>query len=371
MRTTRPNLTADKDVKYHFSSLCDVHGVEPDPRTAVTPRMTFHLFDSVIEKKCPRPFIRARTALDMVLEGGCGMRVGEALTSGDFHGLKADHLRILRRVDSGLVTIEGFLEHSKTKFKRYVNCLGTTLGTAKLPAEAAVRSYWKQAGFKVVQWTEGGYEVTSVDYRVARVSFLGMADSDFERLMRYFTKSGVAEVRAQAATLEQRSRARKDAKHSKDKRYINVFGGPFEDSQLGLVFRELEEAGFGPYVRMALGPLLRASAGHHITHMPLDPTSTYSTLHAMLDEAYVLANPEGDPDPWLDLQGLSEPLWGHHSFRRMADTVARATMDKTGATEEDIDRIFGWNERMYSMKMQHHYSSRFNRDKRYRVTMYL
>ena len=51
------------------------------------------------------------------------------------------------------------------------------------------------------------------------------------------------------------------------------------------------------------------------------------------DEAYSLANPPGDPDPWLDLQGLDEPLWGHHSFRRCADLVARATMVQTGATD--------------------------------------
>ena len=105
--------------------------------------------------------------------------------------------------------------------------------------------------------------------------------------------------------------------------------------------------------------------------MPLDPWTTYATLHKMLDEAYTLANPPGDPDPWLDLQGLDEPLWGHHSFRRCADSVARATMSQTGATEDDIDLTFGWQERMYSQKMQNHYESLFTRDVRHRVTMYL
>ena len=76
-------------------------------------------------------------------------------------------------------------------------------------------------------------------------------------------------------------------------------------------------------------------------------------------------------DPWLDLQGLDTPLWGHHSFRRCADTVARATMAKTGVSEQDIDRVFGWLEALYSQRMQYHYETRFNRDKRYRVTMYL
>ena len=110
---------------------------------------------------------------------------------------------------------------------------------------------------------------------------------------------------------------------------------------------------------------------HEITEMPLDPSGTYAALHKIFDEAHELSNPEGDPDPWLDLQGLSEPLWGHHSLRRMADTVARATMGRSGSTEQDIDLTFGWNERMYNQKMQYHYETRFNRDKRYRVTMYL
>ena len=56
---------------------------------------------------------------------------------------------------------------------------------------------------------------------------------------------------------------------------------------------------------------------------------------------------------------------------RQADTVARATMGRSGSTEQDIDLTFGWNERMYNQKMQYHYETRFNRDKRYRVTMYL
>jgi hypothetical protein len=105
--------------------------------------------------------------------------------------------------------------------------------------------------------------------------------------------------------------------------------------------------------------------------MPVDPSTTYTSLHKMFDDAYLLANQHGDPDPWLDLQGLDEPLWGHHSLRRGADTVARASMEKTGVKEDDIDLTFGWQEKMYSQKMQYHYATRFNREKRYRVTMYL
>ena len=46
-------------------------------------------------------------------------------------------------------------------------------------------------------------------------------------------------------------------------------------------------------------------------------------------------------------------------------------MARTGVTERDIDLAFGWQEKFYSKVMQLHYETRFDRDKRYRVTMYL
>ena len=166
IRTGRVNLThgANGDAKAHYASLLDEHGVEEEPRTAATPRMVYFLFHGgVIAKFCPMAFIDARTSLDTCCEVGLGMRVGEALTGGDYHGLKASHLCILQRLSDGLVTIEGMLEHSKTKFKRFVNCLGTTRGKAELPFEKTLHRYWREAGMKVVTWDEGGYKVTTVD----------------------------------------------------------------------------------------------------------------------------------------------------------------------------------------------------------------
>ena len=169
-----------------------------------------------------------------------------------------------------------------------------------------------------------------------------------------------------------------------DKRYVNVVGGSRgsvvvtpaghsrregADSCFEVVAAELEKAGFGDFLSIVPGPLIRATSrnGTLHTHMPLTPQSTYDALHALLDEAHKLANLES-PDPELDLQGLDKPRWGHHSFRRMADTVARQSMSATGASEQDIDLIFGWNERLYSQKMQVHYESKFDREKRKVVT---
>ncbi len=72
-----------------------------------------------------------------------------------------------------------------------------------------------------------------------------------------------------------------------------------------------------------------------------------------------------------DLEGREEPSFGEHSLRRLADTVARRTMEATGATEMDLDLMFGWQERMYSRKMQIHYEQRFTRERRACVTSLL
>ena len=101
--------------------------------------------------------------------------------------------------------------------------------------------------------------------------------------------------------------------------------------------------------------------------MPLQPTSTYDTIRECWSEAYRLANLHS-PDPELDLRGLLEPLWGHHSARRGADTVARHDREETGATEEEIDLVFGWQEALYSQRMQRHYESDFDFIRRAAVT---
>ena len=102
--------------------------------------------------------------------------------------------------------------------------------------------------------------------------------------------------------------------------------------------------------------------------MPLGTQSTYERLHVMMDAAYAAANPPGDRDTEIDLMGLERPLWGHHSFRRLADTVARQTRHDSGASEQDIDIMFGWQEAVYSAKMQMHYETKLIREVRTSVT---
>ena len=126
---------------------------------------------------------------------------------------------------------------------------------------------------------------------------------------------------------------------------------------MGIYEQELHKAGFKAHVSITPGPLLRATRGKDVlTHMPLGSSSTYRSLKKVMDEAYRLANTDGNPDPELDLQGLLVPKWGHHSWRRFCDKVAREWMVRLGVSATDIDLYMGWNELIHHREMQLHYA---------------
>ena len=163
-------------------------------------------------------------------------------------------------------------------------------------------------------------------------------------------------------------------KSSQDKKYINVVGGPESCAAINTICLELRRAGFSEPGRISVtpGPLLVATEaqGREVTHMPLDPGSTYPLITTALRRAFTLANAES-PDPQLDLGGRSEPRFANHSNRRGANTVARLTQSQTGASDMDLDLTFGWQERFYNNKMQVHYEARFDRKRRAAVTSLL
>jgi hypothetical protein len=378
MKTGRDNLTRRADVKALFEELKTRHGEEARPRTATTRRMMRHVLEDVIPARGGNELVNTRMRLMFALEVMMGLRVGEVLTGGDYHGLLANHLTLLRRIgEDGVpgdeVTVEGFLEHSKTKHSRYVNAVGVSKGPAQVRLADYLRAYWAAADMKVVSRFEAGYLVSGPDYSVVRVSLVALTESrdgDIERidmLGRILARSDSDEARKWASYSVSTAKRRLEA-DSLEKKYINVGGGPQDSFALAQMARELALAGFGDRVAIVPGPLMRATHGHMgYTHMPLQPASTYAMLHECLPRAFELANAES-PDPELDLRGLLAPLWGHHSNRRGADTTARNTMHITGATERDIDLQFGWNEHVAAMIMQLHYESNVERDRRSKVT---
>jgi hypothetical protein len=282
-------------------------------------------------------------------------------------------LVILTNLTTGAESVEGLLEHSKTKHKRWVNAVSVSEGATQVHLGDALRAYWAECGFTISTRLEGGYRVEGPDYFVLRVSLIGLTGTEgqqrFALLGRLLTRSADPEVRRWASFSQLRGEQRRSATGSMDKRYINVTGGARGCRSISTASLELERAGFGEFCSITPGPLMRATHGRlGASHMPLSTQSTYDSLNLMMAEAFIRASPAGDPDPELDLQGLEQPLWGHHSFRRMADTIARQTRDVTGASEQDIDLLFGWMEAFYSSKMQMHYETKLIREARAAIT---
>ena len=285
------------------------------------------------------------------------------------------HNRLLARGEpSEEEFVEAHIEHSKTKHSRWVTAVGSSKGPAQVQLAQLTRDYWHAAGFKIVHRNVAGFREEGPDYMVLRVSLVALAASrreDEERLEllgAVLSRSRSAEARKWASYSVLRARQRLDA-DSLERKFINVIGGPSGCEELGIVSLELTRAGFGDRLAIVPGPLMRATHGEAMgyAHMPIQPGSTYSILHDSFDEAFRLANADS-PDPELDLRGLAKPLWGHHSNRRGADSAARETREETGATEQDIDLVFGWQEAFYSAKMQLHYEGPFDRVRRAAVT---
>ena len=379
VKTGRANLTSHSDVKAFYKTMKASHGEESRPRTAVTRRMVHHLLETAIPARCTHPPLRARARLDVGMESMLGLRVGEATGGGDGHGMLANFLVLIRKLDGhgvprGDTMVEGLLEHSKTGNKRIVGAVGVSKGAAHIRLADFVDDYWKEAGFTIVERDRGGYRERGPDYFVVRVSLTALSESSegdeqrVQMLHALLCKSASREARkwADYSLLRAKQRLKAD---SAEKRYINVVGGTRDSLDVQTVVYELAQAGFTKWLSVVPGPLLRASHGKALgfTHMPIVAGSTYDTLHLAMDDSFRAANLTSQ-DPELDLQGWPGPAWGHHSFRRFGDTVARETMGLTGATEKDIDLIFGWNEAFYHAKMQDHYECVFTRSRRCQVT---
>jgi hypothetical protein len=155
---------------------------------------------------------------------------------------------------------------------------------------------------------------------------------------------------------------------SADKKYVNVVGGCAECQAIGEALRILKREGFDEQGRVAVvpGPFMRATHGNlGLSHLPMHPTN--APVRDILAEAFERVQARG-ADPEFDSEGRDSPQWGNHSIRRAADSAARQSMAETGASEEDIDRVFGWNEAVHASKMQHYYASRRDIVRRAAVT---
>lgn len=262
--------------------------------------------------------VLARSRLLFAVEYVGGLHVGEATGGGDNHGLRADSARICEEIATGDIFVELVVEHSKTQFRRIVTTVGTTRGEAAVPVAHYLQQYWTSVGWRTRTWIYGEFRITCADYWVVRVSLLSLAAERLERLFAMLEGSRSSEVQKHARVSRSKGVQRALQKTSQDKKYINVVGGPESCAAINTVCLELKRASFSEQDRVSVtpGPLLMATEaqGREVTHMPLDPGSTYPLITTSLRRAYELANAES-PDPQLDLGQRSEPRFANHANR--------------------------------------------------------
>ena len=373
-------------------------GVEPEPCTQTTRLMIDLMLHNTIKAVCSKGrsiqlnlYLEARTEMLLILELLAGLRVGEATSSGDLHGLDANNLCMLRPACSATkddldVTIEVAVTDSKTGPGRHAAFVGETRGPCRINAAWLTRRWLSVAGVRTETKYEGGYTVVRPNYWVARVNVASMSQSTFNHFLTEVEKSQCEEIAKQAKAIHKYAKERyKASTLEAELRYVNVAGGhrlagvDQFDEALMVAVNWLEDKGFGHITLMVPGPLVRATHGKTLTHMPLATTSTYTHLVGAMKLAYEETLKRVEPDVELDLQGLKEPKWGNHSLRRHGDKVARESIHKhpegsslVKVTKQLIDYFFGWLLKEMSKDMQTHYAGldRPSRRGLARVTMF-
>jgi len=75
-----------------------------------------------------------------------------------------------------------------------------------------------------------------------------------------------------------------------DSRFVNVAGGRRESAKVTSARTYFEQEGFGAYVDVVPGPLLRSTHGSVLTHMPLAVDSSYTHAMGALREAWEISS---------------------------------------------------------------------------------
>lgn len=370
------NWTKSPRVKVVLKELGQSNGVQVVPDSHATRRILSIMFEQTLAKVSPS--LRARTYVMATLETMGGVRVGEACGGGDGHGALANNLCIMRPAGTQVghegESVELWLEDSKTSYPRYVNFVGKSRGIGIEGADH-IRRLWAECGFSeqngmLTQAIEDGLIVERPDYFVVRVSFVDMNDSSLAKLQRAITRAIDGEIalhsKASLAKLKGRSEAHTIGE---ERRYVNVAGGARGSRRIEAAVRYLEGCGLGKYVDVVPGPLLRATHGKLLTHMPIAVESSYTHLIGALKGAWRISEGMDEPDLELDLEGLDKPKWAHHSLRRTATKIARDSMATTGVDAEDIDEMLGWDQAEREKNSQRRYAGRRERSRRARVTM--
>ena len=385
-------------IKAQVKEIEKVCGVEPDPCTQTTRRIITLMDQKTIRAVCSKGrdeslnrVLTNRASALLVLELLAGLRVGEATSSGDLHGLEANNLCFLKpagpATDDKLgETVEVVVKDSKTGPGRHAAFVAKTQGPCALEGGDIMKVWLQAADIAMIAKIEGGFTVITPNYWVARVNLASWKRPQLDRFLEAVDRTKNEVIAKQSAAITKYAKERFFATSlGEELRYVNVAGGfkaekeRYDDALMSA--RDwLERQGFGKYTTMVPGPLIRSTLGKVLTHMPLSTGSTYTHLVGAMKAAYAISEKMTEPDVELDLQGLDKPKWGNHSLRRHSDKVARESMNKHKLSgfqfevnKQLIDYFFGWLLKERNKDMQLHYAGldRVARRGLARVTMFL
>ena len=339
-------------------------GLEPEPCILPSRRIIRIGLDTTIPRAAKgNEYILARSIALLTLELAGGLRVGEATGGGELHGLLANQCRLAQVLQPNKWNIKEMvlcqIDSSKTKFGRCVAICGETQGALNFKAAQHIRKLWAVSGFSLTKGASDGLTFERPDYWVVKITIIDMRDEVFERLLQAFQCCQVPEVLLHARYSVLRLQEKRRAKTlGEEKQSVNIAGGALKGREVVEASAWLNREGFEKYTDVVEGPLLRATHGPKVTHMPLQPGSTYTHLGDAMLEAYSISAKLPELDTELDLGGCDpeHPKMGNHWARRKADQVARDNMNEMEVDEELIDEQFGWNQMARRKKQQIHYS---------------
>ena len=363
-------------------------GVEKEPATQVSRLILRRMVAVTIKQACSQRlsslsegakrmeiYFVAVALFTMCLEVVGGTRIGE--TTGARHGLLANDVCIQRKLEgegSELgETVECHLEDSKT-FSRYVVFAGKTRGDAQLECADYLRRLWAAGAVEVQRSVEGGFEVYRPDYWVVQVSLLDMPKDIYKEFVWSLPYACEAVAEQAPASVKYAKSKRAAQSVGEHERFVNIAGGTRFGLEVQSALAWMVSKGWQRFANVAKGPLIRASNGYSLTHMPLSTAAADAHLVGAMRAAHKQLTEEGCIDPELSAMKDRGVKLVQHSFRRKADEVAMNTRHLSLATDDDINFMFGWRLRELNEDMQKWYAG-LNRVSRLvrltRVTLWL
>jgi len=406
--TGRPNLFTTELVKKSMKKAKDLNPNLPQPKTAATSALAAKVLE-IIPEMADTPFLAERESLMYSLEAVTGARIGEIAGAQAEHGVFANHMCSLewvgveraglrvaedgeeeegdftREAPPGVRVGDIFVEHdnetSKTNAGRVMCVVGKTTGPAQIELAKTLESYWRACGFDIEEKMEGGWKVRRPNFSVVQISMHAYKNqaSKIKKICELVTKTTkVDKVRAMGKALVANIHLiERTTDPMASKMFMNLYGGSVREGSDGaadVAVLMAELAAIGVKSTVALGPLLMKTGGKSgtgdsvILPMPILSKSTYAFMHKITDRAFRMITQDGGDQDLILGKGRDTPHFAHHSWRRLADTVAEAKLARKECSEIDIELHFGWRLAKHKKKMRLHYSNRGARTARARLT---